>query len=137
MRTAVDSSVLLDVLSGDEKFGEASRLALKSAYAQGPLLACDIVWAEVSATFGDDQPCGPILSRLGLQFGPVSTAAAERAGRAWRTYRARKGSRKERMIADFLIGAHALDSADRLLSRDRGFFRSYFPELVLVDPSVT
>ena len=91
----------------------------------------------MSATFGDDQPCGPILSRLGLDFEPVSTAAAERAGRAWRIYRARKGSRKERMIADFLIGAHALDSADRLLSRDRGFFRSYFPELVLVDPSIT
>lgn len=137
MRTAVDSSVLLDVLSGDEKFGEASRRALKGAYAQGPLLACDIVWAEVSATFGDDQPSGPILSRLGLEFEAVSIAAAERAGRAWRTYRARKGSRRERMIADFLIGAHAVDSADRLLSRDRGFFRSYFPELVLVDPSVT
>lgn len=137
MRTAVDSSVLLDVLSGDEKFGEASRLALKGAYAQGPLLACDIVWAEVSATFGDDRPCGPILSRLGLQFEPVSAAAAERAGRAWRAHRARRGSRKERLTADFLIGAHALDSADRLLSRDRGFFRTYFPDLALVDPSVT
>lgn len=137
MRTAVDSSVLLDVLSGDEKFGEASRLALKSAYAHGPLLACDIVWAEVSSTFGDDQPCGPILARLGLEFEPVSIAAAELAGRTWRTYRARKGSRRERMIADFLIGAHAVESADRLLSRDRGFFRSYFPELALVDPSAT
>ena len=137
MRTAVDSSVLLDVLSGDERFGEASRVALKSAYAQGPLLACEVVWAEVSATFGDDQPCAPVLSRLGLDFEPVSAAAAERAGRAWRVYRARKGSRKERMVADFLIGAHALDTADRLLSRDRGFFRTYFPELVVVDPSVT
>jgi predicted nucleic acid-binding protein len=135
VRTAVDSSVLLDVLSGDERFGEASRLALKSAYGEGPLLACDVVWAEVSATFADDRPCGPILARLGLQFDPVSTAAAERAGRSWRAYRARKGSRKERMIADFLIGAHALDSADRLLSRDRGFFRSYYSDLVLVDPS--
>jgi predicted nucleic acid-binding protein len=137
VRTAVDSSVLLDVLAGDEKFGEVSRLALKSAWAEGPLLACEIVWAEVSATFADDQPSGPILLRLGLQFDPVTKAAAERAGQAWRAYRARKGSRKERMIADFLIGAHAVDSADRLLSRDRGFFRSYFPELVLVDPSVT
>jgi predicted nucleic acid-binding protein len=135
VRTAVDSSVLLDVLSGDENFGEASRLALKSAYAQGPLLACEIVWAEVSATFGDDPPCGPILSRLGLEFDPLSIAAAEHAGRTWRTYRARKGPRRERMIADFLIGAHALDSADRLLSRDRGFFRTYFPGLVLFDPS--
>lgn len=100
MRTAVDSSVLLDVLSGDEEFGEASRLALKNAYAQGPLLACDVVWAEVSAAFGDDRPSGPILFRLGLEFDPMSTAAAERAGRAWRVYRAQglsKGTRDRRL----------------------------------------
>jgi hypothetical protein len=39
------------------------------------------------------------------------------------------------VIADFLIGAHALEQADRLLTRDRGFHRRAFDGLVIVDPS--
>lgn len=39
------------------------------------------------------------------------------------------------MIADFLIAAHARAHADQLLTRDRGFARSHFGDLRIVDPS--
>ncbi|MFI5181861.1 MAG: type II toxin-antitoxin system VapC family toxin [Thermoanaerobaculia bacterium] len=135
MRTAVDSSVLLDVLGGDPIFGERSRLALKDAYDAGSLIASDVVWAEVSAAVPAGAEPGVIFRRLGIEFEPLSVEAAEVAGRKWRTYRSRGGARKDRMVADFLIGAHASLQAEVLLTRDRGFFRVYFPELKIVDPS--
>ena len=65
---------------------------------------------------------------------PLTRKAACLAGRAWRHYR-RSGAKRSRIIADFLIGAHAQEQAARPLSRDRGFYRKLFPSLTIVDPS--
>ncbi len=75
------------------------------------------------------------MRTLGAAFSPLEKPSADRAGQAWRSYRKRGGCR-QRMIADFLIGAHASLQADRLLTRDRGFYRSYFPDFAVVDPTV-
>jgi hypothetical protein len=74
------------------------------------------------------------LETVGVDFSPSDVDTALAAGAAWADYRRRGGSRK-RVIADFVIGAHSLVHADRLLTRDRGFYRSYFSALEVLDPS--
>jgi predicted nucleic acid-binding protein len=132
--TAVDTSVLLDVLGADPTFGPASREALRDCLHTGTLIASDVVWAETAAWFGSKDEAARTLERLGLVFVPLGADAAHAAAAAWRDYR-RSGGARERVIADFLVAAHADVHADRLLTRDRGFYRSRFRKLKLIDPS--
>ena len=63
----------------------------------------------------------------------VDTEVAFLAGGVWKTYR-ESGGKRNRILADFLIGAQALLKADRLLTRDRGFYKKYFKSLVILNP---
>lgn len=98
------------------------------------MVACDVVWAECSAGLPDTQTTVDRLVDLRVGYSAAVTQAALTAGRMWSAYRRQQGTR-ERVIADFLIGAHALVQADRLLTRDRGFYRRYFEGLEILDPS--
>ncbi len=134
MITAVDTSVLLDVLDPDPHFGPASAAALRACEAQGRLIACDVVWAETAARFASADAATGALEKLRLSFSPLDLAACLGAAGNWRAYREAGGTRT-RMVADFLIGAHAVAHADRLLTRDRGFYRGYFDRLEILDPT--
>jgi hypothetical protein len=132
--TAVDTNVLLDVFGDDAEFGGRSASALRRCIAEGSLIACEVVWAETGAWFPDTQAAANALARLRVGYSPLVVATALGAGRAWQAYRMAGGTR-ERVIADFLIGAHAAAQADRLLTRDRGFYRTRFAGLEILDPS--
>jgi predicted nucleic acid-binding protein len=98
------------------------------------VIACEVVWAELAAAFSSGQEAASKLERLGVEYSPLDQAQVIAAGGAWRQYR-RSGGPRERLIADFLVGAHALGKAERLLTRDRGFYRRCFRDLDVLDPS--
>ncbi len=133
MITAVDSNVLIDVLSPDPTQGRAAWEALQASRRRGPVVACDVVYSEVAGYFESPEEARRVLAKLGVRYEPTSERAALQASRIQREYHLRGGDR-QRLAPDFLVGAHAIDVADRLLTRDRGFYRAYFRDLMIVEP---
>ena len=134
MITAVDTNVLLDILVPNEQFYEASADALQDAAGEGSLVISDIVYAELCIHFENQGECDAFLDSIEIRVQALTREAHFLASRAWRVYR-QQGGKRTRILADFLVGAHAQRQATGLLSRDRGFYRKLFPSLNLNDPS--
>ena len=126
---------VVKVFRDDPAFADKSAALLRQCLAEGALVACDVVWAEVATVYGERQSrLLTALNTLGVVYSEVTEESALEAARHWHTYRTRGGTR-QRIAADFIVGAHALMQCDRLLTRDRGFYRSSFAALELLDPS--
>ena len=155
MNTALDSNVLLDLLLPDAADFRDSRAAVSLASDEGDVVICEAVLAEIAAHVRPDlNPIDP-LKLIGVTFVPSSPDTLLLAGRTWVEYARTRPlglicprcgaeahlrcnrcedliTSRQRVLSDFMIGAHALGQADRLLTRDRAMYRRYFPSLELV-----
>lgn len=131
MISALDSSVILDVLTANPRFADSSEALLHRAAAEGKLVIGECVLAEIAPAFRDERTLKEFLADWQIEFVPSSLDSAILAGRNFARYLSR-GGRSGRIVADFLIGAHAALHADRLLARDRGYLRDYFSRLTVL-----
>lgn len=153
MISALDANVLLDILLPDPSHGERSKRLLDRARRKSALIISEIVYAELSAHFPSKDDLDRFLREVSITLTPSSPEALYEAAQAWRRYlrrrqelqcpqcgftqavRCRRCGRRIRsrqhILSDFLIGGHALALAQTLLTRDRGYYRTYFPRLRL------
>ena len=151
MISAVDTNVLLDILIPDAPHGDESERRLADAVGAGYIVICEAVYTELAAYFEQPDDLEGFVEHTGIRLEPSNRVALHRAGGAWRAYarpelvcpqcgtaRAVRCEEcgaplqvRQHVVADFMIGAHAVEHADRLITRDRGYYAAYFPELEL------
>jgi len=154
MTTAVDTNILIDILNKDEKYFESSRRLLGAALKKGSLIINEVVYAELASQFKMREKLGEFLNDTGITLRSSSKEALREGSRAWKEYITRRGKElqcphcgakmlvkckncsnivntRQHIISDFLIGGYAKIMADSLLTRDRGYYKTYFKELTL------
>lgn len=129
----IDSNVLLDVMTGDPQWRVWSAEAMERAADSGRLVINPIIYGEVSILYERIEALEAALPKAIFDREAIPYEAAFLAGKSFLAYR-RRGGAKRSPLPDFLIGAHAAVAGYRLLTRDAGRYRTYFPKLSLIAP---
>lgn len=129
----VDTCVLLDIVLPDPIWADWSLAQLELAADRGPLLINPDIYAEFAAGYPSIESAELAVTALGLRLEEIPREALFLAGRAYRQYRERKGTRAG-VLADFFIGAHAAVRDIPVLTRDTGRIHTYFPGVILISP---
>jgi len=136
MKTALDTNILSNIWSA-QPMEAMIRAALTHLKQDGSLVLSPAVYAEALA-HPNYSEAGVLhfleITGIRVDFS-LSNAAWTEAGRRYRQYAIRRRRSQveppRRILADFLVGAHALLQADQLVTLDTGFYRTNFPELRL------
>ncbi len=133
MATLVDSNVLIDIAYRDPAWMAWSSRQLRQAAGDGALLINAVIYSEFSYRFDRIEAVDQALDSETFRREHLPWEAGFAAAQAFRIYRA-GGGKRERVLPDFLIGAHAAIRGYRLLTRDPAGYRAYFPGLAIVAP---
>ncbi len=155
MITAIDTNILFDVLIHDEVHFKKSKELLDEQLGKGQLVICEIVYAELASQFIAEKDLRLFLDDTGIKLIHSGEKALYTAGERWKQYVKNRDQRlqcahcgnkmtiacsrcgqnvysRQHIISGFVIAAHAIFHAETLLSRDRGFYRTYFRDLKVV-----
>jgi predicted nucleic acid-binding protein len=135
MMTAVDTNVIVALWDPDALLSGAANVALDAAIGRGRLVICGPVFAELMALPRRNEPFldGFLLDTSISVDWELDESIWRAAGRAFQGYASRRRRNQtagpRRILADFVIGAHALERKCRFLTLDEGLYRAAFPRL--------
>jgi len=140
MRVCIDTTILLDILK--DEFRDFQENLYAALERKDDLLAPSVVYAELIPQFaGDTKLLQEFLGDHKITIEPLDVDSVTTAARAWMKYLKRKTrarcpecnhklNQKKRLLSDFYIGGFAISKTDAILTRDRGIYKKYFPDLV-------
>jgi predicted nucleic acid-binding protein len=129
----VDTNVLIDLIQDDPQWADWSEEQLMKAQKQGTLFINAVGYAELVPALDSMAALDDFLKRAKIVVKDISRSAAYLAGEAFLQYRKRKGT-KTGVLADFFIGAQAYTEGWKILTRDEGRYKTYFPKVKLICP---
>ncbi len=139
MKVCVDTTVLIDILKNE--FPDYQEKFYSALEKDEELVAPVIVYAELMPQFkGDIKFLKSFLNEHKIRIEPLDADSAKEAGHRWMKYLKRRSKiicpqcghpldTKEHFLSDFYIGGYALTKCSAIITRDRGIYRKYFPEL--------
>jgi hypothetical protein len=131
----VDTNVLVDVLENDPEWADWSIGQLRAQAKIHRLAINPIIYSELSLTFTTVEALDQTIDKLGLALIELPRPALFLAGKAFVRYR-RQGGNRNKILADFYIGAHAAVSRYPLLTRDTRRYTAYFSDVKLIAPEI-
>ena len=135
MTTAIDTNVIVALWDAEDTLHRPARAALDKVFSEGTLVISGTVYAELLAAPGRtvafvDRFCEETAIDVEWELGE---RVWREAGIAFQSYsvrrRKQRGTEPRRILADFLIGAHAFVNGHRLLTLDAGIYQASFPKL--------
>jgi hypothetical protein len=138
MTTSIDSNILVALWNPDDALNGAAQAGLDSALEMGSLVVAAPVFAELLASPSRDETfVDTFFRQSGISVDwDLDESIWRAAGRAYRIYATRRRTHHDpgprRILADFLVGAHALHNDFRLLTLDVRIYRAAFPRLTVV-----